>query len=166
MFIVKIHDPDSEFGRMNKEKSEPIWGHILQSALLISKRIEMKLDAFRAMFSKPRQLISHPIYRNCCFEEIGKQQANLQTLSYLLSYLFSIISKETPFKHLFFKSIRRSTKMTSQKGSNRAFQSIVFNSRQKMAFREFYFTRALTKALTYYYINRSQHHLLAAIENN
>ena len=49
---------------------------------------------------------------------------------------------------------------------NRAFQSVVFNSGQKMALRVFYFTRALTKALTYYYINRSQRHLLAAIENN
>ena len=35
-----------------------------------------------------------------------------------------------------------------------------------MALRAFYFIRALTKALTYYYINRSQRHLLAAIENN
>ena len=48
----------------------------------------------------------------------------------------------------------------------RAFQSVVFNSGQKMALRAFYFIRALTKALTYYYINRSQRHLLAAIENN
>ena len=30
----------------------------------------------------------------------------------------------------------------------------------------FYFIKALTKALTYYYINRSQRHLLAAIEKN
>ena len=49
---------------------------------------------------------------------------------------------------------------------NRAFQSAVFNSGQKMALRAFYFIRALTKALTYYYINQSQRHLLAAIENN
>ena len=35
-----------------------------------------------------------------------------------------------------------------------------------MALRAFYFIRALTKALTSYYINRSQRHLLAAIENN
>ena len=47
---------------------------------------------------------------------------------------------------------------------NSAFQSVVFNSGQKMALRAFYFRRALTKA--YYYINRSQRHLLAAIENN
>ena len=33
--------------------------------------------------------------------------------------------------------------------SNRAFQSVVFNSGQKMALRAFYFIRALTKALTY-----------------
>ena len=50
--------------------------------------------------------------------------------------------------------------------SNRAFQLVVFNRGQKMALRAFYFIRALTKALTYYYINRSQRHLLAAIENN
>ena len=43
---------------------------------------------------------------------------------------------------------------------------ICFQQRQKMALRAFYFIRALTKALTYYYINRSQRHLLAAIENN
>ena len=48
----------------------------------------------------------------------------------------------------------------------RAFQSVVFNSGQKMALRAFYFIRALLKALKYYYINRSQRHLLAAIENN
>ena len=35
-----------------------------------------------------------------------------------------------------------------------------------MALRAFYFIRTLTKALTYYYINRSQRHLLVAIENN
>ena len=46
---------------------------------------------------------------------------------------------------------------------NRAFQSVVFNSGQMMALRAFYFIRALTNALTYYYINRSQRHLLAAI---
>ena len=40
--------------------------------------------------------------------------------------------------------------------------SVVFNSGQKMALRAFYFIRALT----YYYIRRSQRHLLAAIENN
>ena len=51
-------------------------------------------------------------------------------------------------------------------GLNRASQSLVFNAVQKMALRAFYFIRALTKALTYYYINRSQRHLLVAIENN
>ena len=45
---------------------------------------------------------------------------------------------------------------------NRAFQSAVWNSGQKMALRAFYFIRALT----YYYINRSQRYLLVAIENN
>ena len=35
-----------------------------------------------------------------------------------------------------------------------------------MALRAFYFIRVLTKALTCYYINRSQRHLLVAIENN
>ena len=35
-----------------------------------------------------------------------------------------------------------------------------------MALRSFYFIRTLTKALTYYYINHSQRHLLVAIENN
>ena len=54
----------------------------------------------------------------------------------------------------------------SQKVCNRAFQSVVFNSGQKMALRVFYFIRALTKALTYYYINRSQRHLLTAVEKN
>ena len=49
---------------------------------------------------------------------------------------------------------------------NRDSESVVFNSGQKMALRAFYFIRALTKALTYYYISRSQRHLLAAIENN
>ena len=37
MFIVKIHNPHSDFGRIHKEKSEPIWGHILQSASLCIK---------------------------------------------------------------------------------------------------------------------------------
>ena len=41
-------------------------------------------------------------------------------------------------------------------------EKIVFNCGQKMALRVFYFT----KALTYYYINRSKRHLLATIENN
>ena len=45
-------------------------------------------------------------------------------------------------------------------------QSVVFNSGQKMAVRAFYLIRALTKALTYYYIDRSLRHLLVAIENN
>ena len=49
---------------------------------------------------------------------------------------------------------------------NRAFQSVVLNSGQKMALRAFYFMRVLTKALTCYYISRPQRHLLAAIENN
>ena len=49
---------------------------------------------------------------------------------------------------------------------NRDSESVVFNSGQKMALRAFYFIRALTKALTYYYINRSQRRLLAPIENN
>ena len=52
------------------------------------------------------------------------------------------------------------------RGLNRASKSVVFNSGQKMALRAFYFTRILTKALTYYYIIRSQHHLLDAIESN
>ena len=34
-----------------------------------------------------------------------------------------------------------------------------------MALRAFYFIRTLTKALAYYYINRSQCHLWATIEN-
>ena len=49
---------------------------------------------------------------------------------------------------------------------NRASQSVVSNIGQKMALRAFYHIRALTKALTYYYINRSQRHLLVAIEKN
>ena len=52
------------------------------------------------------------------------------------------------------------------KTSKKAFQSVVFNTCQKMALRAFYFIRTLTKALSYYYINRSQRHLLVAIENN
>ena len=50
--------------------------------------------------------------------------------------------------------------------ANRASESVVFNTGQKMALRAFYFIRTLTKALKYYYINRSQRHLLVAIENN
>ena len=50
--------------------------------------------------------------------------------------------------------------------NNRAFQSVVFKSGQKMALRAFCFIRALTKALKYYNINRSRRHLLTAIENN
>ena len=46
---------------------------------------------------------------------------------------------------------------------NRASQSVVFNTGQKMALRAFYFIRTLTKALTYYYIKR---YLLLAIENS
>ena len=49
---------------------------------------------------------------------------------------------------------------------NRASQSVVFDTGQKMALRVFYFIRTLTKALTYYYINRSQCHILVAIESN
>ena len=49
--------------------------------------------------------------------------------------------------------------------NNRAFQLVVFNRGQKMALRAFYFIRALIKALTYYYIKRSQRHLLAATKN-
>ena len=48
--------------------------------------------------------------------------------------------------------------------TNRAFRSVVFKSGQKMALRAFYFIRTLTKALTYYYRNRSQRHLLAAFK--
>ena len=44
--------------------------------------------------------------------------------------------------------------------------SVAFNSGQKMALRAFCFIRALTKALTYYFISRSLRHLLVAIENN
>ena len=47
-----------------------------------------------------------------------------------------------------------------------ASQSFVFKSGQKMARRAFYFIRTLTKALTYYYIKRSQRHLLTGFENN
>ena len=48
---------------------------------------------------------------------------------------------------------------------DRAFRSVVFNCGQKMALRAFYFIRTLTKALTYYYIKRSEHRLLAALKN-
>ena len=48
----------------------------------------------------------------------------------------------------------------------RIFKSAVFNCGQKMALRAIYFIRALTKALTYYYTNRPQRPLLAAIGNN
>ena len=47
-----------------------------------------------------------------------------------------------------------------------ASQFVVFNTGQKMALRAFNFIRTLTKALTYYYINRSQRHLVVAVENN
>ena len=56
------------------------------------------------------------------------------------------------------------TELSSLNANYRAFQLVVFNSGQKMALRAFYSIRALTKALTYYYIKRSQRHLLAAIE--
>ena len=49
---------------------------------------------------------------------------------------------------------------------NRASQSVVLTTGQKMALRPFYFIRTLTKALSYYYINRSQRHFSIAIENN
>ena len=49
---------------------------------------------------------------------------------------------------------------------DRASQSDVFFNGQKMALRAFYFMRALTKAITYYYIDRSQRHLLVVKENN
>ena len=45
-------------------------------------------------------------------------------------------------------------------------ESVVSKCGQKMALRAFYFIRALTKALKYYYLSRSQRHLLAAIEKN
>ena len=44
---------------------------------------------------------------------------------------------------------------------NRAFQSIVYNSDQKMVLRAIYFIRAYS-AITYYFKTRSQRHLLAA----
>ena len=47
---------------------------------------------------------------------------------------------------------------------NRAFQSVLFNSGQKMALRSFYFKITET-ALTYSYTNRSQRHLLTANQN-
>ena len=50
--------------------------------------------------------------------------------------------------------------------NDRAFRLVVFTTGQKMALRVFYFIRIVTKALTYYYINRSQRHLLIAMENN
>ena len=50
--------------------------------------------------------------------------------------------------------------------TNRDSESVVFKCGQKMALRAFYFIRALTKALTYYYIIRFKRHLLVAIENN
>ena len=49
---------------------------------------------------------------------------------------------------------------------NRDFQSVFFNCGQNMELTAFYFIKALTKAITYNYINRSQRHLLATIENN
>ena len=47
---------------------------------------------------------------------------------------------------------------------NKAFQSVVFNSGQKMALVAFLLIKTLAKALTYYYINRSQRTLLATFE--
>ena len=49
---------------------------------------------------------------------------------------------------------------------HRGSQYIVFNSGQKMELRAFYFTMTLTLTLTYYYMTRSQRHVLTAIENN
>ena len=49
---------------------------------------------------------------------------------------------------------------------DRALQSVVFNSNQKMALRAFYFIRTPTKALIYDYIKRSQCHIFTPIENN
>ena len=49
---------------------------------------------------------------------------------------------------------------------NRDSESVVLNSGQKMALRAFYFVRTLTEALTFYYINRFQRHLLAAVVNS
>ena len=43
-------------------------------------------------------------------------------------------------------------------------QSAVFNSGQKMAPRTFHSIMTLTKNPSYYYIDRSQHHLLAVYE--
>ena len=59
-------------------------------------------------------------------------------------------------------------RLTSLEGTKhiRAFQLVVLNSGQKMALRAFYFIRTLTKALTYHYINHSERHLLAIMENS
>ena len=48
---------------------------------------------------------------------------------------------------------------TFDNSTNGDSESVVFTSGQKMALRAFYFIRALT----YYYISRSQRHLLAAL---
>ena len=72
---------------------------------------------------------------------------------YFVIYFNFVLNYKFVFKHFFTIF-------------NRAFQSVVvFSSGQKMALRAFYFIRAQTKALKYYYINRSQRHLLAAFEN-
>jgi len=85
--------------------------------------------------------------------------------SYIIIFIFiQHLYKKEHFMYHYYKNI---TIMNITAALiNRAFQSLVFNSGQKMALRAFYFIRALTKALTYYYINRSQRHLLVAIENN
>ena len=62
--------------------------------------------------------------------------------------------------------VKKYVASSNQRVENMASQSVVFKSGQKMALRAFYFIRTLTKALTYYYINRYQRHLMVAIENN
>ena len=73
-----------------------------------------------------------------------------------MTYVLFVVSKCYFFSNSFY----------SKCNDDRDSQSMVFTTGQKMALRAFYFIRTLTKALTYYYIDRSQRHLLVAIENN
>ena len=67
------------------------------------------------------------------------------------------------FTFAFSSNKKRGSPITDRLDHNRASESLVFNSGQKMALRAFYF---ITKALRYYYINRFQRHIFAAIANN
>ena len=96
----------------------------------------------------------------CCHEGlVAKQEFCIQyfRIEYSIQYIIQYFFQKWLYWYWIFNIFG---------GWYRDSESVVFNSGQKMAVRAFNLIRALTKALTCYYIKRFQCHLLAAIENN